>query len=42
MEKVLNEVIDPALRNHGGGVELVNVREEDGVVEVRLIGACHG
>ena len=42
VQKVLEEMIDPALRAHGGGIELVGVREEEGVVEVRLIGACHG
>ena len=32
--------IRPALRADGGDVELVGV--EDGVVTVRLMGACHG
>ena len=32
--------IRPALRADGGDVELVGV--QDGVVTVRLMGACHG
>ena len=41
-EKIL-EVLDsirPALHADGGDVELLDFREEDGVVEVRLLGAC--
>ncbi len=34
------EAIRPALQLDGGDVELVDV--EDGVVKVRLEGACHG
>jgi Fe-S cluster biogenesis protein NfuA len=37
VEEVLNK-IRPALMADGGGVELVNV--DDGVVSVRLTGAC--
>jgi Fe-S cluster biogenesis protein NfuA len=39
VEMVLNE-IRPALLADGGDVELVDVR--DGVVTLRLTGACHG
>jgi Fe-S cluster biogenesis protein NfuA len=39
VEKVLNE-IRPMLQRDGGDVELVSV--EDGVVKVRLQGACAG
>lgn len=39
VEKVLNE-IRPQLQADGGDVELVDVI--DGVVTVRLTGACHG
>lgn len=35
------EKIRPALERDGGGVELVDV-EEDGIVRVRLTGACGG
>ena len=42
-ESVLAELaaIRPALQADGGDVELVDV-SEDGVVKVRLTGACHG
>ena len=35
------EKIRPALQADGGDVELVDVTD-DGVVKVRLTGACHG
>lgn len=35
------EKIRPALERDGGGIELVDV-EEDGIVRVRLTGACGG
>lgn len=35
------ELIRPNLQADGGDVELVNVTD-DGVVQVRLQGACHG
>lgn len=38
VEKVLNE-IRPSLQADGGNVELVEVTE-DGIVKVRLTGAC--
>lgn len=38
VEKVLDEV-RPALQADGGNVELVEV-QEDGIVKVRLTGAC--
>lgn len=37
------EVLDsirPAIQMDGGDVELVSYREDEGVVEVRLLGAC--
>ena len=42
-ESVLAELaeIRPALQADGGDVELIEV-SEDGVVKVRLTGACHG
>lgn len=40
VEKAL-EKIRPVLQADGGDVELVDVTE-DGVVKVRLKGACHG
>ncbi|MRR35323.1 NifU family protein [bacterium] len=35
------DMIRPALQADGGDVELVDV-EDDGVVKVRLVGACRG
>ena len=32
--------IRPAIQADGGDVEFISYREEDGVVEVRLLGAC--
>ncbi|HOB29708.1 MAG TPA: NifU family protein [Bacillota bacterium] len=40
VEQVLLK-IRPALQRDGGDVEIVDVTE-DGVVKVRLTGACHG
>lgn len=39
IEKVL-ETIRPALRADGGDIQLISV--EDGIVKVRLTGACSG
>jgi Fe-S cluster biogenesis protein NfuA len=44
MKEAVQAVIDrirPNLQADGGDVELVDVGD-DGVVKVRLIGACHG
>ena len=41
VEKVLNEEIAPRLAMDGGGIELVDV-SDDGVVKVKLQGACSG
>ncbi len=40
VEKVLEEV-RPFLRSDGGDVELIEV-SDDGIVKVRLVGACGG
>lgn len=40
VEQALDK-IRPALQRDGGDIELVDV-EENGVVKVRLTGACHG
>jgi len=40
VEEVLNSKIRPLLRADGGDIELVDV--EEGVVKVRLTGACYG
>lgn len=41
VEKIIDKV-RPALQADGGGIELVDVLEEDGVVLVNLTGACNG
>ena len=41
VEAVLDQV-RPALQYDGGDIELVNVNEAEGIVEVRLVGACGG
>jgi Fe-S cluster biogenesis protein NfuA len=40
VQGVIN-LIRPAVQADGGDIELVNVRD-DGVVEIRFHGACHG
>lgn len=39
IEAVL-ESIRPALRSDGGDVELIDYDEDDGIVQLRLMGAC--
>jgi len=39
IEEVL-ETIRPALRSDGGDVELIDFDVEDGIVQLRLMGAC--
>ncbi|NIQ90387.1 MAG: NifU family protein, partial [Deltaproteobacteria bacterium] len=44
MKEQIEQALDkirPALQRDGGDIELVDV-EEDGVVKVRLTGACSG
>ena len=44
MREAVQKAIDrirPALQADGGDVELIDV-SDDGVVKVRLMGACHG
>lgn len=41
VQKVLSDQIEPRLAMDGGGIELVDV-DKDGVVKVRLRGACSG
>ncbi len=40
LEEALN-IVRPSLQADGGDVSLVGIRE-DGTVELRLTGACHG
>ena len=39
VEKVIEERIKPKLAAHGGGVDLVEIRD-DNIVVVKLTGAC--
>jgi len=41
IEKVLDKV-RPSLQSDGGGVELIDVDEKEGIVKVKLTGACGG
>jgi Fe-S cluster biogenesis protein NfuA len=41
VEQIIEEKIRPALQRDGGNIELVDV-SEDGIVQVRLQGACAG
>ena len=36
------EKIRPALQSHGGDIELVDINEDEGLVTVKLQGACEG
>lgn len=36
----LMEKVEPYLKSHGGGIEVVSV--EDGIVYVKMLGACDG
>lgn len=38
----LLEMVRPRLALHGGNVEFVDLDEENGLVTVRLLGACNG
>jgi len=42
IEKVLDEVILPRLQMHKGGVEIVEVDEEQGTVKLKFTGMCEG
>ena len=40
IEKVLNEKIRPALADHGGNVEIIDV--DNNILYIRLVGDCQG
>lgn len=42
IEKILEENVRPMVERHAGGVELVDVDEETGIVKVRFQGTCVG
>jgi len=41
VKKVLDKDVIPILKTHGGSVKLISV-SPDGVVKVKLTGACYG
>jgi Fe-S cluster biogenesis protein NfuA len=41
VKNVIEKSVQPKLQEHYGDIELLRVRE-DGVVEVKLLGACRG
>ncbi|MEO0293707.1 MAG: NifU family protein [candidate division WOR-3 bacterium] len=41
IKRVLEKEIKPYLKSHGGDVKLISV-SEDGIVKLKLIGACGG
>ena len=42
IEKVITDIINPRLTMHNGGVELISVDEEAGVVTIKFSGMCLG
>jgi len=42
IEKVIEERLVPTLGGHGGGVEIVEIDEKNGLVKVKFLGACIG
>ena len=40
LEQLLDELVRPALRAHGGDAELVSV--QDGILRLRMLGQCAG
>lgn len=45
METALNEAVDairPALQADGGDMRIIELREDEGVVDIELVGACSG
>lgn len=38
IQEIIEQQIRPALQSDGGDIELIDV--EDGIVKVRLVGAC--
>lgn len=41
VEAVL-DTLRPYIQMDGGNVEVVDVKEQDGAVFLRMVGACHG
>lgn len=42
LEKVLDEEIRPYIESHGGTIEVADIDLEEGLVEIRMEGACSG
>lgn len=42
IERVLEEKISPSLSLHGGGVEIVDLDEEKGILQLKFMGTCVG
>ncbi len=42
VEEVIEKEIRPALVRDGGNIAVVDVNEENGEVQVKLLGACFG
>ena len=42
VEEVIEKEIRPALLRDGGNIAIVDVDEENGEVQVKLLGACFG
>ena len=42
IKKQITEKIRPALVMDGGNIEFVDFDDENGVLKVKLLGACHG
>jgi len=40
VEKIIKSDIEPMLKEDGGGIELIDVDEKEGIVKVKLQGAC--
>ena len=42
VEEVIEKEIRPALARDGGNIAVIDVNEENGEVQVKLLGACFG
>ena len=40
IEKILNDQVRPALAQHGGNIELIEVKDK--IVYIKFYGGCHG
>lgn len=42
IKKQINEKIRPALVMDGGNIDFIEFDDENGILKVKLLGACHG